>query len=118
MYPLPQYIDMESLFENNEVKAIYERTIHDSDDIEKLITDLKSLELSLLQTVFIVKKKLAIQLSDAREIVLNSSAWIDHKDSFNEFNNMVLDEFKKGADKVIEDENGQVSIYIDLNKIK
>lgn len=85
-------------------------------DIHKYITDLKDHDFGIVRTMGQLCKKLKIDISESKEIVLNSPSWIDEKEKFIEFNNKAWEYMEKEADEVEENEDGTVSLTFDLTK--
>ncbi len=58
--------------------------------LNSIITFLKEEDLSLIQTVRIIKSKLNISLNEAQKIVLRSEAWADSTDTLSKLNDEFL----------------------------
>ncbi|PTB97629.1 hypothetical protein C9994_01985 [Marivirga lumbricoides] len=95
-----------------EIVSNRELTSH-PDDINSFIEELKSVNASLILTI--LARKLKLSLKEVTHIVLNSPAWIEHKESFYQFNEGVFKEWSKNADKV-EVTDDKISLTFDLKK--
>jgi hypothetical protein len=60
---------------------------NNTEEIYQFIADLKSLDVSYIQTVGFLRKRLNVELCVAQEIVINSPSWISEKERIVEFNN-------------------------------
>lgn len=85
-------------------------------DIHRYIADLKELNCGILRTMGELCKKLKIDLSESRELVLNSPSWINEKEKFIESNNNAWQLLEQAADEVEENEDGTISLTFDLTK--
>ncbi|PWK19774.1 hypothetical protein [Xanthomarina spongicola] len=75
-------------------------------DINKFIEDLKNLDFGVIQTIAQLNKKLKIDITESRELVINSPSWIEEKEIFIDFNNKVYEILEREADKVDENSDG------------
>jgi hypothetical protein len=108
---------MIKFFRDRKIKKILKRPLKSNQkDIYQFISDLKALDVSLIQTIGYLRNRVDSSLNDAKEIVLNSPSWIGEKDRFIEFNNRMQDLMIESANKVEEMEDGQVRLTFDLTK--
>jgi hypothetical protein len=76
-----------------EAKAMQQR----GTSLADIMQHLRNQGVSLLGTIAVVHRLLPVRsLADAKELVLNSVAWVDHKESFYEFQNMFWDALEEG----------------------
>ena len=103
--------------QNRKMRKLLNKELHnDITDIHKYIADLKSHDFGIVRTMGQLCKKLKIDISESKEIVLNSPSWIDEKEKFIEFNNKAWEYMEKEADEVKENVDGTVSLTFDLTK--
>jgi hypothetical protein len=102
---------------DRKIKKILKQSLNNnSEKIYQFIADLKALDVSYIQTVGFLRKRLNIELGVAQEIVINSPSWINEKERIIEFNNKMWDCLTDSADIVEEGDNGQVRLTFDLTK--
>ena len=79
------------MFRSDEIEKICQQPLANNEEaIEFFIMTLKKADSSLILTMRILMEKLSIKLREARDLTLNSSAWIEHKQAFYEFNDIFL----------------------------
>lgn len=71
-------------------------------ELELKLTELKSLNCRILECIVYVRTNQGCSLSEAKEIAINSSAWIKQKDEFIEHQQEQMAEFMEAAKDDIE----------------
>jgi len=100
--------------QSEQIEKICQRPLeNDQKQIDAFIGELQHTDASLIETIRILIGKLKIGLAESRDLVLDSTAWSDHKESFYAFNYQALKICSEDADKI--EENGdRITLTFDL----
>ncbi|WP_203259010.1 hypothetical protein [Hyunsoonleella ulvae] len=75
---------------------------HSKAELEHKLTELKSLNCKILECIAYVRTNQSCSLTEAKEIVVNSSAWIEQKDEFMRHQQEQMSEFIEATKEDIE----------------
>ena len=86
---------------NEKIKKLIDKPIQkDEVSVNEFLTELKNSGATLMNSISILKIKLNLSLRAAKEMVINSDAWSNEKDSFLEFQQVAIHILNKEADEV------------------